>query len=250
MRRRALAVAVVLLLGWLLSRRLTVWLEEPPSAESVSGLTPVPEALRQSPSPTPTLAAAAVSPPPSVPVPLPAPRVRSRPSRRRAAAPLFARPAATLPEDDDLEATLLARAIDLLRNRRDPEGALQLLAGFGQHFPDGVLTGEATLVRAEALLRLGRREALLTELSPAAIAGLPRAEELGLLRSEVLAQLGRCPEAIAGLRRALGSRAPALQARARQGLTGCQAPEVEAEEAPSPERAVVLPAGSGSPGAE
>jgi tetratricopeptide (TPR) repeat protein len=149
--------------------------------------------------------------PPAIPVPMPTAVASAAisPARHRRLAHSPRPPDA----DDDAEANLLAQALQLLHRHHDTQGALSLLESHASRFPHGQLSGEVALVRAEALLRLGRRQELVEQLDPEATKGLPRAAELSLLRAEVLSQLGRCNEAIPGFSALLGG---ALEARLRE----------------------------------
>ncbi len=125
-------------------------------------------------------------------------------------------------DDEDAEATFLATALQLLHQHDDARGALTVLAGHASRFPHGQLTGEVALVRAEALLKLGRRKELVDSLDPGSISGLPRAAELSVLRAEALSQLARCDEAIATYTALLGqSLASRLRERALFGRALC-----------------------------
>ena len=97
---------------------------------------------------------------------------------------------------EDPEAALLGEALLRLRRGNDPQGALSLLRTYRVRFPDGVLESEATLVRVEAMVGLGRHQELVDFLTPRVIAQSPRPGELKAVRAEALAHLGRCPQAL------------------------------------------------------
>jgi hypothetical protein len=94
-----------------------------------------------------------MAPPPLAPPPL-------------AAAPLASSPIAA-------EQALLGQAMRTLRDRHDARTALAWLARHAERFPDGALASEATMLRIEALLALGRREEALSVLDGAPLGSLP-----------------------------------------------------------------------------
>jgi tetratricopeptide (TPR) repeat protein len=135
-------------------------------------------------------------------------------------------------DDEDAEASLLATALQLLHQHDDARGALTVLAGHASRFPHGQLSGEVALVRAEALLKLGRRKELVEWLDPSMISGLPRAAELTVLRAEALSQLARCDQAIDTFSALLGQSPVArLRERALFGRALCYASTGRADEA-------------------
>jgi hypothetical protein len=96
----------------------------------------------------------------------------------------------------DGETALLAGALHRLHREHDALGALAMLEAYPRRFPQGQLAGEVTLVEADALLKLGRREELVERLNPEVIGQYPLANELALVRAEALAKLDRCQEAL------------------------------------------------------
>jgi tetratricopeptide (TPR) repeat protein len=134
-------------------------------------------------------------------------------------------PPPTEAPDGDEEATLLGEALTRLHRSHDAPGALSAIARYSERFPRGQLAGEATLVQAEALSRLGRREELVARLDPDTIAQSPRPADLKLLRAEALAQLGRCREAIPAFSEIVEANQPSLLERSLFGRALCLANE-------------------------
>jgi hypothetical protein len=170
----------------------------------------------------------------AAPAPIASPRApRARPTVV-AAAPLPAAPAARSPEvspivpvapvvEDALvrESQVVAAAIERLRRHRDPAGALQLLARHGVEFPDGGLRAEATSVRIEALLAAQRRAEALALLDGLELEATPRGPALRVLRGELRASAGRCPEALADWAQAFDHLTGELRTRAQRGREHC-----------------------------
>jgi len=117
-------------------------------------------------------ASAAFAPAPILPAP--APTVSAAP------------PVATSPA----EQSLIAAAFDKLRTAREPRTALALLDEYRRRFPTGEFLPEATRLRTEALLLLGRRDAALDELEGNAPT-TPATDERRVLRGELRAAAGR-----------------------------------------------------------
>ncbi len=118
-----------------------------------------------------------------------------------------------------------------LHRSHDAPGALSAIAKYSERFPRGQLAGEATLVQAEALSRLGRREELVARLDADTIAQSPRPADLKLLRAEALAQLGRCREAIPAFTEILEADQPELRERSLFGRALCSVNEGRANQA-------------------
>jgi hypothetical protein len=76
----------------------------------------------------------------------------------------------------------------------DAKAALTALDGHQRRFPGGRLSLEATLLRAEILLQLGREQEVLHLLDGVSLAGLPRGRELQTVRGELRIKHGRCGE--------------------------------------------------------
>lgn len=85
------------------------------------------------------------------------------------------------------EQTLLGQAMRSLRGGQDARTALALLARHDERFPRGAFTSEATQLRIEALLSLGRRDEALAELDAAPLASLPNRDEQRVVRGELRA---------------------------------------------------------------
>jgi predicted Zn-dependent protease len=64
-------------------------------------------------------------------------------------------------------------------------------------FPGGVLAPEAAMLRAEALLQIGRKGDALVELDGLSLAQMPNSDEHHVLRGELRAAVGRWREALA-----------------------------------------------------
>jgi hypothetical protein len=127
-----------------------------------------------------------------------------------------AEPTPVAPSAIAAEQSLLAQVMGMLRGDRDARGALALLAQHAQRFPDGALASEATMLRIEALLALGRRDEALSLLDRAPLASLPNRDEHLVVRGELRAADGRWREARQDFDQALRDRAlPAASAKAR-----------------------------------
>lgn len=115
--------------------------------------------------------------------------VRSAPPS--SVAPSVARP----PSPVAIEHALLGDALRSLRQQRDPKTALALLDEHTRRFPDTVLTPEVAMLRAEALLGLGRNAEALSQLDRLTLASMPNQGERFVLRGELRAAVGRWSEA-------------------------------------------------------
>jgi TolA-binding protein len=164
------------------------------------------------------LAPEVAAPPPAAPKrvaevihePAPAPPVEPavQPALDEAAAPVAeprrAHPAharaheAPPPSEDPVvaESRLLASALQDLRQRRDPKGALAALDDYERRFPSGALAPEAAAARVDALLALGRRGEALARLEALPLDRLPRGAELRALRGELRAGRGELGAAL------------------------------------------------------
>jgi DNA-directed RNA polymerase specialized sigma24 family protein len=100
----------------------------------------------------------------------------------------------------------LATAIRKLRVDGDAASALRLLDEGKRHFANGTLDAEASAVRVEALLKLGRSESALSDLERLRLDGLPRRDEWYVVRGELRAQMGKWPVAEADFSAALVGR--------------------------------------------
>ena len=104
------------------------------------------------------------------------------------------------------ESRLLARAVSQLRDEHDAKAALGTLDEHTRRFSHGLLVREAELARVEALVAAGQRSAALTLLESMDLAHAPRGEELRVLEGELLAEAGRCAEALRELDFALSTK--------------------------------------------
>ncbi len=137
-------------------------------------------------------------------------------------------PPSVAPAESDLskESQLLRTAISRLE-RRDAAGALGDLDRHRAQFPDGALREEASVLRVNALLGVGRRAealVLLEDLQRGGLARFARATELRILHAELLAEASRCSEALPLFESSL---APNLEEpireRALYGRASCRA---------------------------
>ncbi|MDQ3265877.1 MAG: hypothetical protein M3Y59_19850 [Myxococcota bacterium] len=178
---------------------------------------------------SPTLEAAVVPPPaePKRRTLSSNPAVRSAPKPTARAEPVVV-PTEPLPQEPDPlieESRLLQAALHQLRNIRDGQAALAVLDRYEQRFPQGQLWAEATLARVDSLLLLARPDealARLQRLSSVDRARLPRSRELKVLEVELLAEVGRCDQALTQLER-LPRGEPQLEERALFVHATCEA---------------------------
>jgi hypothetical protein len=227
----ALAIAVVMIAGATLAAfqrfvrpHLAAGRGAPPAAgehahrrRTAEAAAPTPEAPAATPEPSPSppeLAAPPIAPaaPPAAPPAEPRHRAAIRPTMDAPAAAVLPlgrprwpteaghaapRPTAESPGEPPSEARLLARALTHLRAAHDARAALDDLAERDRLFPNGLLIPEALRLRTEALLDLGREHDAL-----AALGGAERSEltpALALIRGELRAREGRCPDALEDL---------------------------------------------------
>jgi tetratricopeptide (TPR) repeat protein len=94
-----------------------------------------------------------------------------------------------------VEQALLGDIVKALRKQGDPRTALVLLEDHAQRFPGTVLAPEAGMLRAEALLGLGRKAEALSELDRLSLGSTPNRDERFVLRGELRAAAGRWREA-------------------------------------------------------
>lgn len=197
------------------------------SADEVSGsLPPAKARARSSSGSAPVL----VEPYPSKSArPGPSPEPRSQPAPRRLArAESSGSPTSADIESAEAEGALsiearsLADALARWRHDGKAEAALALLTVHERRYPQGALSVEARVARAEILLALSRKEQALAVLDSLTLTSLPRARELATLRGELRAQAGRCQDARADLARVLSSTATDdLGQRATRALAVC-----------------------------
>jgi hypothetical protein len=94
------------------------------------------------------------------------------------------------------EHSLLTIAVRRLRTAHDPASALAMLDDYKVRFPRGALAPEAAMLRAEALLQMGRKGDALAELDRLSLDQMPNSDERHVLRGELRATVGRWREAL------------------------------------------------------
>jgi hypothetical protein len=232
--RAALVVGVVFCTGGLVGAVVTPFLarKQPVAVTPAPGVPPSPthrkarpgllpatpqpaEALPVAPEPEPETLKPIVAPAKprpvrvavlSEPVP-PPPPVEVAPAEPPPVAP---------PSPIAVEQSLLGQAMKRLRDGHDAKAALALLEQHSERFPEGALAAEASVLRTEALLALGRREEALAVLDGAPLASLPNRDEQLVVRGELRAAHRRWREASQDFDGALrGHDLPAMGARAR-----------------------------------
>ena len=100
---------------------------------------------------------------------------------------------------DDAEVSAYLGALAELNVRNDPARALSMLEAYRSQHPEGLFRDEVTVAEVRADMALGREHEALTLLDgmqTRAFAGLPQADELALLRVELLGRANRCVEAL------------------------------------------------------
>jgi hypothetical protein len=127
------------------------------------------------------------------------------------------------PAAAETEAALLETAVARLRRDRDAAGTLQILDRYDARFSRGVLQGEATRLRVDALLLIEDRARALELLQGLTLSNGARDVELALIRGELLAASGDCARALADFDRvsAVAPTGP-LGGRARAGRAECE----------------------------
>ena len=106
--------------------------------------------------------------------------------------PPFEAPASPVPPSPTaLEQALLVHVLKSLRAQHDPRAALALLDDHAKRFPGTVLAPEVAMLRAEALLGLGREAESLAVLDRLPLASMPNRDERLVLRGELRAAAGR-----------------------------------------------------------
>jgi len=110
-------------------------------------------------------------------------------AQRRSAAPPTPSPIA-------VEQALLGDIVRSLRTHHDPRAAFALLEDHAKRFPSTVLAPEVAMLRAEALLGLGRNAEGLAELDHLSLGSMPNQAERLVLRGELRAAAGRWQEAL------------------------------------------------------
>jgi tetratricopeptide (TPR) repeat protein len=94
------------------------------------------------------------------------------------------------------EQALLKTALQRLRTAHDPVSALAALDDHRMRFPSGGLAPEAAMLRAEALLQIGRKGEALAELDRLSLGQMPNSDERYVVRGELRAAVGRWREAL------------------------------------------------------
>jgi hypothetical protein len=159
------------------------------------------------------------------PVTAPAPIQRRQPALpRRLPVPVeepVAPSSVSPPASDEAgEGALINQAIWQLRGAANPAAALERIAEHDRRYGAGRLDVEATLVRVEALSRLGRSNEALLVLDGRSAEKLAR--PLLLVRGELRADQGRCTDAIADLSRVLDVAADRLAERGLYARAACR----------------------------
>jgi TolA-binding protein len=152
-------------------------------------------------------------------MPAPAPRQVTPIAAAPATPSAVVAPAASRALGD--EARLLRRALQNLRQGRNPTAALATLDEHRARFPAGLLSADADLVRIEALLALDRDREALALLEPLDLAASPRGDELRVVRGELRARTD-CTRAAADFTAVLAHSGPdPLAERALRGRALC-----------------------------
>ena len=104
-------------------------------------------------------------------------------------------PTSNLPPPPD-EHALLKTALYRLRTAHEPVSALAALDDYRVRFPSGGLAPEVAMLRAEALLQIGRKGEALAELDQMSLGQMPNSDERYVVRGELRAAVGRWREAL------------------------------------------------------
>jgi hypothetical protein len=115
---------------------------------------------------------------------------------------------------------VLVEAIRTLRVDGDAGAALRLLDERRARFTDSTLSPEASAVRIEALLKLGRADAALSDLERLPLHSMPRRDEWHVVRGELRVQAGRWSSAEDDFTVVLSSRLHAGGELAERALWG------------------------------
>jgi hypothetical protein len=116
------------------------------------------------------------------------------------------------------EVLWLGRALRKIRVERDPNGALGLLDEYEATFPKRMLAPEVLLARVEAHLAMGNRAEALRLMEAERGDPAKESRQIGLIRGELRAGAGRCPEALADFDAILAQ--PAADATSERALYG------------------------------
>lgn len=123
---------------------------------------------------------------------------------------------------EESEAHLLAQALSLLRQGKDPRAALATLDRYGRLFPHGVLENEALRTRVEATMALPDARAALALLDGRESFRGALGADLMIARAELRTNTGRCADALGDFAQLLAA-APArdIEERALFGEAVC-----------------------------
>jgi len=136
------------------------------------------------------------------------------------------------PAPPSSEAQVLGDAFRELRTRGDAAAALRALEEYDRRFPAGALRSEARVARAEALLALDRRRDALPSLEGLEASGATPTREVRVTRGELLAEAGRCPDAVRDFDAVLAAgERDAAGARALYGRASCRSRAGDGERA-------------------
>jgi hypothetical protein len=176
---------------------------------------PVTPASERRPMPAP------VAVPPSIDPPIDPPTYQpNQPIAPPAPSPQVQPPAPQPPTPSPIlqEQALLTKAIRNLRTLHDGTTALAALDEHARRFPSSSLGPEASMLRAEALLLLERKNSALVELDKLSLDGMPNSEDRHVVRGELRAAAGRWRAAHADFQAVLAQSGEAANkdARARE----------------------------------
>jgi hypothetical protein len=153
----------------------------------------------------------------------PARRAEVRRGSRPREAPPVETPAAPPPSTLAEESALMQDVLRKLRDDRDGAAALRALDEYAARFPRGQLAEEAARTRVAAYLLDRRSGPALGLLDGMALGGSARDLELAVVRGELRAEAGRCPEAESDFTAALSrARLGPLAERALYGRASCR----------------------------
>lgn len=118
------------------------------------------------------------------------------------------------------EAALLQASLVALRDRKDPDAALDTLAEYDRAHPDGQLREEALRVRVEALEAKGRIDDAIDAITTARHAGTSDNVEWLLVQAELQLRAHRYEAALDGFTRARGSTGSGVTPHDARALAG------------------------------
>jgi hypothetical protein len=193
---------------------------------------PAPAKRKASPSPEVdgTAGLPALTPPPAPLAPSPADEPSKRPlgaGAGRTGKPFVAAASRPTPVQTQLvpstiaeESRSFAAALEIWHRGHDPRRALEALDAHERRFPNGEMSLEIRITRAEVFLALGQMQKALDQLDPLALVDVPRARQLRVIRGELRIKVGRCGDAKADLA-GIAQGSDALARRAAQALSAC-----------------------------